>query len=248
MQTGFLQFDRDEAIFYFSQQRALMLVDGSWDYGSITAQSPFEIGIFPIPLPTVQTPNYGKNTLGPPSEAGQGVAGYFFLTRQCAHPREAIDFLQYLTSVPGNQRFVDRSKWLPSVRNVTPLPETAAFFPRLQGYPSGFHIAPIMWGSGEMYRLQVANLHILFDPDKGVGQFVSAIRGEFNSVVNADATRLATDANENVRREDSTLVAALKLAPTLSNLDSRSSAAWQTQNYQEAEMSWLNYQMQVRQK
>lgn len=234
MPAGFLQLDREDAIFYFAQQRALMIVTGSWDYRSIADQSPFEIGLFPIPLPSPDDPTYGRHVLGPVAEGGRGLGINFCVSNDSKHPEVAINFLRFLTSRRGHELFVGISKWLPVVLGVEPAEETLAFRPIPEGYTDGFHIAPIMWGSGEMYRVQSNHLHRLLTPDGSVETFVSLMRAELPAAVHADTLRLIKSYNENVRRSDSTLTALRRR-----DGDGKLSAGWETQNAQEADLYWL---------
>lgn len=232
--AGFLQLDRDDAIFYFAQGHALMLATGSWDYGSVAKQTRFSIGLFPIPLPARDDPRFGRNVLGPVSEAGQGLGVTFHLTKRSAHPQVAVDFLQFLTSRVGNQLFCDRSLWMPAVRGVEPPAETRAFAPTTEGYPDGFRIALWMWGAGEMYRLFVTHGYRLVARDGGVEDFLRALRPEFDAAVRADAERLRRACAGNVRRLD-TAVAAWRMLGEAG----KEAATWESQNQQEALARWL---------
>jgi raffinose/stachyose/melibiose transport system substrate-binding protein len=242
MPAGFLQLDREDAIFYFAQQRALMIVTGSWDYRSIADQSPFELGVFPIPRPTPDHPTHGRHTLGPVAEGGQGLGVNFFVSNVSEHPEVAIDFLRFLTSRRGHEIFVRVSKWLPAIVGVEPAEETAAFRPIPEGYTDGFHIAPIMWGSGEMYRVQSNHLHRLLTPGGSVEEFLSLMRSELPAAVRADAMRLAKSYDENVRRFDSTLTALRRLDES-DDGRGKLSGGWETQNAQESNLYWLQHQL-----
>jgi raffinose/stachyose/melibiose transport system substrate-binding protein len=222
-QTGFLQLDRDDAIFYFAQGHALMIATGSWDFGSIIKQAGFPIGVFPLVAPY---------TLGPVSEAGQGVGVNFHLTTRSAHPEVAIDFLQFLTSREGNQMFCNVSKWLPAVVGVEPPEATRSFAPVTQGYPDGFRIALLMWGQGEMYRVMGNHIYRLFD--NGVENFVAAMRPELPAAVKADARQLLRTYSGNILRQDTTLAAFRQLGQA-----GKASAMFESQNNQEAAYYWL---------
>jgi hypothetical protein len=215
-----------------------MIATGSWDYGSIVKQSRFPIGIFPIPLPERDDPRYGAHVLGPISEAGQGLGVMFHLTKQSAHPEVAIDFLQFLTSQPGNQLFCDISKWLPAIVGVRPPAETAAFAPLTEGYPDGFRIALLMWGRGEMYRVFGNHVHRLVGRGGGVNDFVSALRSDLTAAVRADARRLAQTYLANIQRQDTTVAALRHLGQA-----DKATAVLETQNQQEALYYWLQSQL-----
>jgi raffinose/stachyose/melibiose transport system substrate-binding protein len=239
MQPGFLQFDRDEAMFYFAQQRAVMIATGSWDFQSIRQQSPFEIRIFKIPLPSPSHPVYGKQILGARSELADGIAGGLFLSQRCPHPEIAVDFLRFLTSKRGHQLFVSTSRWLPSVRGVVPEPETQEFTPEINGMPPGFSLAPIMWGSGEMFRVQSNHLHLLFSQNGSVEQFVKAMANDMDNAVRRDATELKNNYVENVRRMDVSILAA-EINESSDDLNVRRRSGFiESQTRQEADYFWL---------
>lgn len=209
MQPGFLQFDRDEAMFYFAQQRALMICSGSWDYYSIKHQSPFEIGLFRVPLPSPSHPEYGPQVLGPRAELGSGIGAYFFVSQKSEHPEEAIDFLRFITSRRGNQAFVKISRGVPVVRGARPVPEVEPFLPSTDGVPPGLQIAPLMWGSGELYRVQSNQMHRLMSRDGGVEPFVDALQAEVSVAADRDAMKTAQGQIDSVRRMDALLLSTL---------------------------------------
>lgn len=209
MQPGFLQFDRDEAMFYFAQQRALMICSGSWDYYSIKHQSPFEIGLFRVPLPSPSHPEYGPQVLGPRAELGSGIGAYFFVSQKSEHPEEAIDFLRFITSRRGNQAFVKISRGVPVVRGARPVPEVEPFLPSTDGVPPGLQIAPLMWGSGELYRVQSNQMHRLMSRDGGVEPFVDALQAEVSAAADRDAMKTAQGQIDSVRRMDALLLSTL---------------------------------------
>jgi raffinose/stachyose/melibiose transport system substrate-binding protein len=239
MQPGFLQLEREDAILAFAQQRAVMLPTGAWDFLSIKSQSPFPIEIVRIPWPSASHPRYGKNILGPPSEAGSGSATSFCLSAASRHPEVALDFLRFMTSQPGNEIFAQTSKWLPSVAGAKPSETTKEFMPEIEGATDGFAIAPIMFGGGEITRIYAQNIHHLVDPDGSVEAFVEALRPSFAKAVQRDVQRQIDDQTVAVRRLEGP-IAARRILPE--DGTRRLSAAVQSQNAQEAFSAWLNSQ------
>ncbi len=170
-QPGFLAADRDEAMFYFLQQRALMLVTGSWDYQSIASEARFETGVQAIPLPGPDHPDYGRFIRGQTSEADMSFRGAFALTKRSRQPEAAVDFLRYLTSLNAHAKFSARSGWVPAVRGVTPSPAVAPFYPRLDGFPRGF-----AWTVGvETNRLWQNYAYLLFASEDGVERLTATV-------------------------------------------------------------------------
>lgn len=234
MQPGFLQLDRDDAILYFAQGRALMLPTGVWDYGSIAEQSSFEIGVFPVPLPSRDDPQFGRNVLGPTSEAAVRPGAGFYVSARSKHPEVAIDFLQFMSSFHGNQLFARESKWPPVIVGVEPAKETRAFAPLVEGWTRGFIIAPIMWGSGEIYRIQYQNFDRLLGPDGSVEKFLHAIRSKFPAAVREDLRQQIRQQGQSVELLDGVACGARQ-----SGDRDRFSALLQAQNAQESMLGWL---------
>jgi raffinose/stachyose/melibiose transport system substrate-binding protein len=63
-------------------------------------------------------PEVGKYVVGIGGEGIGETALSMYLNKRSKHPAEALDFLKFLTSVPGNQLFTDASLWLPAVNGV----------------------------------------------------------------------------------------------------------------------------------
>jgi raffinose/stachyose/melibiose transport system substrate-binding protein len=243
MQPGFLQLDRDDAILMFAQGRALMIPTGAWDYGSIIEQSEFPVGVFPIPLPSPEHPRYGRNVLGPVSEAGGRLATNFHVSANSKHPEVAIDFLRFITSYHGNQVFANISKWPPGVIGVKPAPETTGFAPIEEGYTNGFIISTIMWGSGDVYRVFSQNIQRLVNPSGSVDIFVDAIEPDFDRAARTDVERHIARQSGNIIRQETMIGAMTWLIEEEADdvLNLRRSGAMQNQNIQEAMLAWLQY-------
>jgi ABC-type glycerol-3-phosphate transport system substrate-binding protein len=251
LQEGFLQLDRDDAILMFGQGRALMLPTGVWDYGSVIEQSRFPIGFFQLPLPTPGSPVYGKSVLGPISE-GVGTQGAgFHLSAKSKHPEVAVDFLRYLTSVKGNGLFSSISKWPPSVLGVEMQEDVRAFEPIKEGFPTGFDLSPLMYGSGSLYRLQEQALYTLFDQDGSADQFLTAVRPKFQEAIRDDVNRDIWNRERGVQRGDLVHAAEMMMEPSggLEKSESgvsRRSRLEQSQNFQEVTAYRMKAQMENR--
>ena len=204
-QPGFLAADRDEAMFYFLQQRALMMVTGSWDYQSIASQAGFETAVQAIPLPGPDDPEYGPFVRGQTSEADMSFRGAFALTKRSPQAEAAVDFLRYLTSFRAHAKFSALSGWVPAVRGVEPSPQVAPFYPRLDGYPRGFS-----WTVGvETARLWQNHAHLLFASEDGVERLTAAVEPLLHDALVGDELK--------ERRES---------LGNLSNYDARAAADW----------------------
>ena len=179
MQSGFLSLGRDDAMFYFVQERALMTATGSWDIGSIHMQAPFQISAFAIPMPAADHPEYGRYLLGPLSEAGFGAGAPFALTQQSEHPEQAIDFLHFVTSQAGNQLFTEVSFWLPSVIGVELPEKVQPFALQTEGFPDGLTLT---YGA-DSQRILENNLHMLMQVDGSPEEFARVIDEQMPAAV-----------------------------------------------------------------
>lgn len=174
---GFLQLKQDDAIFQFTSGRAVMMVIGTWNAPSIETQigGRFRVAAFRMPLPGTDHPRFGSGVLGPFSESDAVPSG--FLGVVSLHPREAqdraIDFLRFLTSVPVNIAFSDRTGWLPAVSGpgVEPPARLRSYLPVVDGYPRGLSLS---LNDTDFRRLMQVNLHLLFSREDGVDRFIEA--------------------------------------------------------------------------
>ncbi len=243
LSDGFMAYNRDDAIFAFSQGRAVALAAGSWDFVGIRDQVAFEIGVRPIPLPQPANPRYGAGVLGRPAEADAGGSVNFYLAQDSANPEQAVDFLRYLTSIEGQRTFVRISTWLPAVRGVEPHPDSAAFAPLLEGYPTGFDLSSYRWGSGDVFRNFTSNIYLLFQPDGGVETFVNAFKTNYAEALAADVQRAVKSNSRFGQRQDPVLAAHYRLmAAGEDQAAFRLGATFHIQNEREAQAAWMNHQ------
>ena len=211
-QPGFLAADRDEAMFYFLQQRALMMVTGSWDYQSIASQAGFEAAVQAIPLPGPEHPDYGRFVRGQTSEADMSFRGAFALTKRSRQAEAAVDFLRYLTSFKAHEKFSALSGWVPAVRGVAPSEQVAPFYPRLDGYPRGF-----AWTVGvETNRLWQNHAHLLFASEDGVERLTATVEPLLHQALIGDELKERRESLGNLANYDARAVAdwALRRAGT----------------------------------
>ena len=115
MQPGFFLKDRDDAIFFFVQQRAVMIAASSQDYKTLLQNIPFEVRAVRLPDPDSTHPVYGKYYLGPKSEGIGSTRLNLGVVNFSKHRSVALDLLRFLTSRNSHTTFVERSGWLPAV-------------------------------------------------------------------------------------------------------------------------------------
>jgi len=111
---GFPQFEVQDSVAAYAQKRSLMIMAGSWDYGTLVASSDFETRALPIPLPSPSDSRYGEFTLGPSAEL-QFPDGTLGIVKSSKHREVALDFIRYLSSQPIATQFAEMSQRLPSI-------------------------------------------------------------------------------------------------------------------------------------
>ena len=157
-QRGWLSAQRDDAVFMFVQERAVMIASGSWDASSIIEQAGdrFEVGIFDFPMPS-DHPVYRKYVRAPPTEANIRASLPWGINRKTRHPELCIDFLRFCTTRSRNERFNPQLTWLPVVRGAQLSEELEPFRPRVEGFGGDFKFkistnVNMTWG-GDRYAL-----------------------------------------------------------------------------------------------
>jgi ABC-type glycerol-3-phosphate transport system substrate-binding protein len=187
-----------------------MIATGSWDYPSLRGEAGFDLGIFPVPLPGPSQGRFGEFVTGPLSES-QGGAMSFALTRASRHPELAVDFLRFLTSREGAERFAARSGWVPATVGTPLPPELRAFTLRTDGFPAGPNptLADFSPDADRVLRQNAYLLDRSGDTD-ATRIFLDAVIRDYEKAVVAGARRHLTRLAQNSRQKD--LFAAAQLA------------------------------------
>lgn len=131
---GYMSLDRDEAVFLFLQGHSAMISTGSWDYKSLGVQSEFTIDVADIPLPSKDSPRYGRYVAGPQTEAGLKGGFRMAITKVSRNADVALDFLQYASSLERNQELNKAMYWLPVIKGAEPREHLKPFAPRIEGF------------------------------------------------------------------------------------------------------------------
>ena len=157
-QTGFTGLTRDEAVFLFAQQNAVFITSGTWDARSLVqqAEGQFRVGIMDFPLPAKDDPFYGPVIEGPCYERPLG--GFpFCITRTSRHPEIALDFLLFLSSRRGNEKFNRIAGWIPCVTGAEMEPFLKDFEPHLEGVYGAMNL--FLGGETWVKWLQLSSLY-----------------------------------------------------------------------------------------
>jgi len=240
--AGFSQLRREDSMLHFAQGRAVMLATGSWEADTVRLQAPFELAVFEVPVPGRDDPRFGRNVLGPVSELGVPPANAMGVSRSSPHAERAVDFLRFLTSLPGAQRATARGNRLSSVLGVVSPPEMEAFAPLEEGWPAGFSceltgVAP--GGGGECVRVYQSHFHELVGPRGSPERFARAMDRDFEAAVRADLSAALADGLRNSRTDDGALV-GFRFSGDPSDA-ARASRLLEGQTFRELEAAQIRY-------
>ncbi len=212
---GFVQLQREDSLFHYSQGRALMLATGSWEADTLMAEAPFRHVVFPIPIPRAGEGRFGANVLGPPSELAVSPGNAVGVSRGTRHPEIAVDFLRFLTSRDVSRKVMGDSNRLSATAGVEPPESIAAFAPMAEGYPAGFgpEFSDVSGtGAGDAARIYRSYLHELVSLGGSVEGFTRTMEARFGPAVTADLRHSVRDSARNGALEDAILAAA-RLGP-----------------------------------
>ncbi|MCW5547468.1 MAG: extracellular solute-binding protein [Opitutaceae bacterium] len=210
---GFQQLERDAAMQEFMRGEAVAIYTGTWDATSLQKLSPFDLAVAEFPLPDRSHPAVGAHIWLPQSEGQVGTAAPFFLNNASPHREAAIDFMRFMTSVPGNQIFVEASGWLPSVEGVEVPDHLRPHLPRRDGWMGRSAILRAF--GAETSTLWQRLAHRLVSREGGVEPFLTTFAPAFADALRTDLTRDARNALDSIRRQ----VPALAGLATLDRLE-----------------------------
>ncbi len=114
---GFMSAKRDQAVFLFAQQNAVMIATGSWEAGTMEVQigDEFDIMVFDFPVAAPDDPVYGDYIRYRVTEADAKAGFNLGLTKLSGNKKAAIEFMHYLTSLEVNERLNRMWRWFPAV-------------------------------------------------------------------------------------------------------------------------------------
>lgn len=247
MQPGFLSLGRDDALFYFAQERALMISSGSWDSSSLRQQVSFEIGVFRIPLPDRDHPRYGRFSEGEISEAGRETGLAFGITNASEHPEAALDFLQFLTSKTSNATFSRLSGWLPSVVGAELAESILPFEPIVDGTTGGF--VPSLQIGADPQRIIDNFLYRLVGPNGSVADFTDEMERRFSPAVRSALDISLRNSTRTVTSQDAVIGSYQALQARhaddaeAAELQRKVGPLKESQTQKEAELAFVRYRL-----
>ena len=184
MKPGFIQLRRDDAMLEFLRGQALFFFYGTWDATSLRRLAPFKIQPMRLMQAMPDDPEVGRFVVGQGGEGIGETAVSMYLNKASRHPAEALDFLKFLTSVPGNQLFTDASLWLPAVNGVNVPAEIRNFRDYQEGL--SFGQAPYDAIGTEVSREWDQNFFHLAGENGSAEKFAAAMDAVAPAAVRAD--------------------------------------------------------------
>ncbi len=129
---GFSALDREQILFLFYSKKCVYYYSGSWEVGAILKESPFDVGITPLP-PVGQGNKFSQYYTGPIAESGITAPRGFGITKASDNFDLALEFLQFITSYKMNPVGLKYCKWLPIIKHYEYKGELEYFKPLLEG-------------------------------------------------------------------------------------------------------------------
>lgn len=204
MKPGFLQSMRDAATQEWLRGDSVFIFAGTWDGTSLRSLATFPVEVIRFPQPTKDDPVVGKYFFGPFADGGGGTCVELYLNKQSRHPKEAIDFLRFMSSVEGSQLFTDNSGWLPATLTVK-VPEAIKTYETPKDCYS-FGMPYTVIGSAVGSTIDV-NFHLLAGPQGSVDKFVAAMEAAMPTAARTDLQKEIANRYLSVRPQDVQIMA-----------------------------------------
>jgi len=226
MKPGFIQLRRDDAMIEFLRGQALFFFYGTWDATSLRRLASFKIQPMKLMPATPDDPEVGKYVVGLGGEGIGETAVSMYLNKASRHPAEALDFLKFLTSVPGNQLFTDASLWLPAVNGVV-VPEEIRNF---RDYQEGlsFGQAPYDMIGTEVSMGWDRNFYHLIGENGSAEKFAAAMDADMPAAILMDLKAELRATLVLVKPQDPIIVGWSRLSGERSKIRRAESEAAQT--------------------
>jgi len=209
---GFTQFQRDEAIAAYVQQRSLMLIAGSWDYAALIDGVPFETRALPVLGPSANDPQFGQFTLGQVAEP-MGIEGSMGIIRSSPHPEAALDFLHYLTSQRASEKFSQISQRLSAILDTPVPPNLEQIKPQLNGEIPGFAVDFRSFSTGHSDHHFQRYIHKIVGAQADVAGVTEHLDRELPRHLRDDIAAHLRHLRRDVRRLDATIALHYTLPP-----------------------------------
>jgi len=200
---GFAQFENHDAVAAYAQQRSLMIIAGSWDYGTLVESGSFETRGAPIPLPSPSDSQYGEFTFGPSAEI-QFPDGTLGVVKSSEHREVALDFLRYLTSQPVATQFSEMSQRLPSIVDAPVSKELEQLRPDDFGEIPGFRV-DLMFGANAQTFI-ARHIHEVTGLRPDIPHFAATLDAQIGSYIREDLSNHLRSLKRSVRDLDTAIL------------------------------------------
>jgi len=204
MRPGVTQLSRDDAVQEFARGEALFIYSGTYDATSLKRLAPFPVEVMRLPQPTKDDPVVGPYVQGRYQDGSRGTSFEMYLLKDSKHKEEALDFLQFMTSVEGGQLFMDHSGWLSSVRGTHVPKDMEIYRATSDGYSAGAHYIGV--GANSVMAF-MQHLNVLIGPQGSVDKFVDLMEDGLRKEVTEDLRLEIRTNREASRAVDSEIVA-----------------------------------------
>lgn len=177
VQPSFITDRLEQKRMLFLQNRVVMIVSDTRDFGFFRDNADFEVGVFDFPQVNSDDPVYGKYFEGPVAE---GIASTltFGVPDSSKLKSEAIDFLRFCTSVDNNERFCRRLGWYPAIHGAQVSADLDAFRPVTGGVIS----YPVLTlSSGAILLFYEQNLPLFLDGQLAYEEFADGLHQQWLS-------------------------------------------------------------------
>ena len=112
---------------------------------------------------------------------GNNMTGFgFYLNKRSPNRKQAVDFMQFMTSYEGSKLFTDQSGWVPSIKTVPVAPEIESYISPEDGVAYGGPNVSLGGGSRAVFE---SNLHHMIGPGGSVDNLAKALDEEMPATV-----------------------------------------------------------------
>jgi len=202
---GFLQFEHEDAVATYLQENSLMIIAGTWDYGTLVQNASFETRPLPVPTPSPSDHHYGQFTLGQVAESPTND-GIFGIIRTSPNRAAALDFLHYLSSQPVAEQFSKISQRLSAIVDA-PLPQNLEQLRTSnEGEVNGFRIDVLGANANTLIN---RHIHLVIGLQPDIPKFAERIDAEVAPYIRQDIAAQLRNLKREIRDLDTAL--ALRL-------------------------------------
>jgi len=198
---GFLQFEHEDAIATYLRQHSLMIIAGTWDYGTLEKNASFKMRGLPVPTPSPSDHHYGPFTLGQVAEVPMNAADLGII-RTSPNRDAALDFLRYLSSQPVAAQFSKISQRLSAIID-TPIPKSLEQLRTTsEGAANGFRVDVLGANANTLIN---RHIHLVVGLQPDISKFAELIDAEIAPYIRQDLATQLRNSKREIRDLDTAL-------------------------------------------